>query len=84
MVKYGTGYFQEHATNPQTIGYSLADSPVGLLGWIYEKLHHWTDEYEWDDDESEFCYKTECDDTNISLSFGLDHFILVFQGWPRS
>ena len=33
------------------MGYSLADSPVGLLSWIYEKLHDWTDEYPWTDDE---------------------------------
>ncbi|EIN12328.1 epoxide hydrolase [Punctularia strigosozonata HHB-11173 SS5] len=23
----------------------------GLLAWIYEKLHHWTDDYPWSDDE---------------------------------
>jgi len=45
------GYFQEQSTQPQTIGYSLADSPVGLLAWIYEKLVQWTDGYPWDDDE---------------------------------
>ncbi|KAI0771673.1 alpha/beta-hydrolase [Trametes elegans] len=47
----GSGYFLEQATKPQTIGYSLADSPVGLLAWIYEKLVAWTDEYPWTDDE---------------------------------
>ncbi|KAN0088172.1 Alpha/Beta hydrolase fold [Tylopilus felleus] len=47
----GSGYFAEQATQPQTLGYSLADSPVGLLAWIYEKLHHWTDNYPWEDDE---------------------------------
>ncbi|KAK1220538.1 hypothetical protein PQX77_016678 [Marasmius sp. AFHP31] len=47
----GSGYMQEHNTQPQTIGYSLADSPVGLLAWIYEKLVNWTDSYPWDDDE---------------------------------
>ncbi|KAK0464739.1 alpha/beta-hydrolase [Desarmillaria tabescens] len=47
----GRGYFQEQATQPQTIGYSLADSPVGLLAWIYEKLVNWTDGYPWGDDE---------------------------------
>jgi len=47
----GTGYFQEQCTKPQTLGYGLADSPVGLLAWIYEKLVSWTDEYPWDDDE---------------------------------
>ena len=47
----GFGYFAEQSTCPQTLGYSLADSPVGLLAWIYEKLHNWTDEYPWTDDE---------------------------------
>ncbi len=47
----GSGYMAEHSTQPQTVGYSLADSPVGLLAWIYEKLVNWTDAYPWDDDE---------------------------------
>ncbi|EEB98023.1 hypothetical protein MPER_02546, partial [Moniliophthora perniciosa FA553] len=47
----GYGYFLEQSTQPQTIGYSLADSPVGLLAWIYEKMVVWTDAYPWDDDE---------------------------------
>lgn len=29
----------------------MADSPVALLAWIYEKLHDWTDDYPWTDDE---------------------------------
>ncbi|KAI0768969.1 alpha/beta-hydrolase [Trametes elegans] len=45
------GYMAEQATQPQTIGYSLSDSPVGLLAWIYEKLVAWTDNYPWTDDE---------------------------------
>jgi len=45
------GYFEEMGTKPQTIGYALADSPVALLAWIYEKLVRWTDSYQWDDDE---------------------------------
>ena len=32
------GYFTMHQTKPQTLGYSLADSPVGLLAWMYEKM----------------------------------------------
>ena len=47
----GNGYFQEQSTRPQTLGYSLADSPLGLLAWIYEKLVEWTDGYPWEDDE---------------------------------
>jgi pimeloyl-ACP methyl ester carboxylesterase len=30
-------------TRPQTIGYSLADSPSGLAAWIYEKFVQWSD-----------------------------------------
>jgi len=29
-------------TRPQTIGYSLVDSPVGMAAWMYEKISQWT------------------------------------------
>jgi len=38
-----SGYFKQQATRPQTIGYALADSPVGQSMWIYEKFQAWTD-----------------------------------------
>src|SRR5215203_1154758 len=38
----GFGYFLEMATRPQTIGYSLLDSPVALAAWM---LDHYTDSY---------------------------------------
>ena len=47
----GRGYFSQQSTRPQTLGYGLSDSPVGLLGWIYEKLVGWSDNYSWTDDE---------------------------------
>ena len=47
----GLGYFYQQSTNPQTLGYSLADSPSGLLGWIWEKLYLGSDKYPWTDDE---------------------------------
>ncbi|KIL70524.1 hypothetical protein M378DRAFT_67457 [Amanita muscaria Koide BX008] len=47
----GSGYMAIQSTQPQTLGYGFADSPVGLLAWIYEKLVNWTDDYKWDDDE---------------------------------
>jgi len=37
------GYAREQATRPQTIGYSLADSPAGLAAWIYTLLQDVTD-----------------------------------------
>jgi len=51
FYKHGLGYNIEQTTRPATIGAALADSPVGLLAWIYEKLHDWTDSYPWTDDE---------------------------------
>jgi pimeloyl-ACP methyl ester carboxylesterase len=39
----GFGYFLEQSTRPQTIGYSLLDSPVGLAAWL---LDHDTDSYD--------------------------------------
>jgi pimeloyl-ACP methyl ester carboxylesterase len=38
----GFGYFLEQSTRPQTIGYSLLDSPVALAAWL---LDHDTDSY---------------------------------------
>ncbi|TFY73298.1 hypothetical protein EWM64_g10714, partial [Hericium alpestre] len=43
FAEHGRGYSAEQSTRPQTLGYALADSPVGLLAWIYEKLVQWTD-----------------------------------------
>ncbi|MEP6987632.1 MAG: epoxide hydrolase, partial [Chloroflexota bacterium] len=31
------------STKPQTLGYGLNDSPVGLAAWILEKLYLWSD-----------------------------------------
>ncbi|WP_298326518.1 epoxide hydrolase [Haloactinopolyspora sp.] len=36
-------YAKQQAARPQTIGYSLVDSPVGLLAWILDKFAEWTD-----------------------------------------
>jgi len=39
----GLGYLHMQATRPQTLAYSLTDSPVGQLAWIVEKFREWTD-----------------------------------------
>ncbi|MBT9606790.1 epoxide hydrolase family protein [Microbacterium sp.] len=36
-------YAKVMASAPQTIGYALVDSPVGLLAWILEKFFEWSD-----------------------------------------
>jgi pimeloyl-ACP methyl ester carboxylesterase len=38
----GGGYAGMMVTRPQTIGYSLADSPAGLAAWFYDKFADWT------------------------------------------
>lgn len=38
-----TGYSQIQGTKPQTLGYGLNDSPVGLAAWIVEKYRTWSD-----------------------------------------
>ena len=39
---WDSGYSTQQRTRPQTVGYGLVDSPVGLAGWIYEKMWAWT------------------------------------------
>ncbi|KAL9561778.1 hypothetical protein ACKAV7_014040 [Fusarium commune] len=51
VSKTGMGYYSIQSTKPTTIGFSLRDSPVGLLAWIYEKLVQWSDAYVWTDEE---------------------------------
>ncbi len=41
FLSKGFGYAAIMGTRPQTIGYSLADSPVGLAAWFYDKLADW-------------------------------------------
>ena len=42
-AEWDSGYSQEQATRPQTIGYALVDSPAALCAWIIEKFWAWTD-----------------------------------------
>src|SRR6516165_5024536 len=39
----GAGYQEIQGTKPQTLGYSLEDSPAGLAAWIIEKFRAWSD-----------------------------------------
>ena len=42
-VRFGRGYSEQQRTKPQTLGYSLADSPAGQAAWIYDKFRDWSD-----------------------------------------
>ncbi len=41
--EWDSGYSKQQSTRPQTLGYGLADSPVGQMAWIVEKFYAWTD-----------------------------------------
>lgn len=39
----GNAYTKIQGTQPSTLGYGLYDNPVGILSWIMEKFHAWSD-----------------------------------------
>lgn len=41
--EWDSGYSKQQGTRPQTLGYCLADSPVGQAAWIVEKFWSWMD-----------------------------------------
>ncbi|KAM5341528.1 hypothetical protein ACJ41O_014559 [Fusarium nematophilum] len=74
----GSGYYKLQSTKPTTIGYSLRDSPVGLLAWIYEKLHDWSDDYPWTDEEiltwvSIYYFSTPGPEAASSVYYAMEH-----------
>ena len=42
FYKNDTGYSGMMVTRPQTLGYSLSDTPVGQAAWIYDEFIGWT------------------------------------------
>ena len=42
FYRKGFGYAEMMNTRPQTLGYSLADSPAGMLAFYYDKFTEWT------------------------------------------
>ena len=54
-----SAYVMVHATKPQTLSYSLADSPVGLASWILDRFYFWCD----------------CKEGDIEASFSRDDLI---------
>jgi pimeloyl-ACP methyl ester carboxylesterase len=43
FYKKNCGYAAMMVSRPQTVGYGLSDSPVGLAAWMYDKFAQWTD-----------------------------------------
>jgi pimeloyl-ACP methyl ester carboxylesterase len=40
---HDSGYSKQQSTRPQTLGYGLADSPIGQAAWVIEKFYQWMD-----------------------------------------
>ena len=46
------GYLEIQGTKPQTLAYSLVDSPLGMLAWIRDKVEHLVDDdFTWEEEE---------------------------------
>lgn len=43
FAEHENGYQLQQIQSPQTIGYALADSPVGQAAWLYELIEKYTD-----------------------------------------
>ncbi|WP_101297729.1 epoxide hydrolase family protein [Halegenticoccus soli] len=56
-------YAKLHSTKPQTIAYSLNDSPLGLAAWIMEKFWTWSDH----DDDLDAVYERDDLLTNLTI-----------------
>jgi pimeloyl-ACP methyl ester carboxylesterase len=59
----GSGYAGMMVTRPETIGFSLADSPVGLAAWFYDKFADWT--YSGGEPERSLSYDQMLDDISL-------------------
>jgi len=57
------GYSHVQATKPQTLAYSLIDSPAGLAAWMLEKF------FTWSDGNDELTHRFDLDEllTNVSV-----------------
>jgi len=61
FIWYEAGYFHLQATKPDTIGYALNDSPLGLAAYILEKWSRWSN---------------NPNEVDQSINSGLDRFTL--------
>ena len=65
------GYRTQQGTKPQTLGYAMMDSPVGVAAWILEKMHGWSD---LKDNNIESVYSKEILLANIMVYLVTDTF----------
>lgn len=77
----GQGYYKMQSTKPTTLGFSFRDSPVGLLAWLYEKMHEWSDDYPWTDEEiltwvSIYFFSTVGPEASSNAYYAMEHDVV--------
>lgn len=68
--KEGNGYHRIQSTRPYTLAYAMHDSPVGLLAWLRDKLHVWTDDVSPGTIFLEAIYRASTDMNAVSMDEG--------------
>src|SRR5271163_3204778 len=71
LYTLGSGKAEMMVTRPQTLGYSLADSPAGLAAWFYDKFADWT--YSDGDPERSLTKDEMLDDISLYWFTGTRH-----------
>ncbi len=75
FYNHGFGYAEMMNTRPQTIGYALADSPVGMAAFFYEKFATWT--YSGGQPEKVLTPDEMLDDITLYLAHQHRHVVLT-------
>jgi pimeloyl-ACP methyl ester carboxylesterase len=69
LYKRGSGYSAMMVTRPETVGFGLTDSPVGLAAWMDDKFAAWT--YSGGDPERSLTKDEMLDDITLLLAHQL-------------
>lgn len=78
FFEQGLGYYLQQSTRPATSGIAWVDSPIALLSIFWEKLHDWSDDFPWTDDEiltwvSIYQFSVAGPDASASINCEMDH-----------
>ncbi len=72
-----SGYSHVQMTRPNSLGFAMADSPLGVAAWIIEKFAHWSDLPKNAAGEPELLARYSRDDllTNVMIYLAQDTFV---------
>ena len=72
-----SGYSHVQMTRPQSLGFAMAESPLGVAAWIIEKFAHWSDLPKDAAGEPDLlaCYSRDHLLTNVMIYLAEDSFV---------